>query len=194
MTPRTADWPEPQMSIEEFEELARRAPEMVRLEFINGKVQVKAVPDGNHDEIVKWLQKMCMQFRPELWLYGERGLKVESYRSGRARPDGVLAPDDSFVGAGEWADPDRVLMVVEVTSHDHDAVRRDHVEKPDGYATARIPVYLLVDRDACSVTVHAEPENGVYRAVTTRPFGAVVELPDPVGITLETEKLKDYAE
>ncbi|WP_329066721.1 hypothetical protein [Streptomyces sp. NBC_01429] len=94
MTPRTADRPQPQMSIEEFEELERRAPEMVRLEFLNGKVQVKAVPDG----------------------------------------------------------------------------------------------------ETCSVTVHAEPEDGVYRAVTTRPFGAVVELPDPVGITLETEKLKDYVD
>ncbi|MFJ2650366.1 Uma2 family endonuclease [Streptomyces sp. NPDC087420] len=192
MTPSTAD--RPQMSIEEFEELARHAPETVRLEFIKGKVQVKAVPDGNHNEIVKWLQKQCIQHRPELWLYGEQGLKVDTYRSGRARPDGTLARDDHFVGAGEWAAPDGVLLVAEVNSYDADTDRRDRIEKPDGYAAARIPVYLLVDRDASSVTVHSEPENGVYRAVTTRPFGALVELPDPVGITLDTEKLKHYAD
>ncbi|MEE1799778.1 Uma2 family endonuclease [Streptomyces sp. JV176] len=194
MTPRTADRPQPQMSIEEFEELARRAPEMVRLEFINGKVQVKAVPDGNHGQIVMWLLKRCMQQRPEWSLFPEQGLAVESYRKGRARPDGVLAPEEYFVGAGEWSDPKGVLMTVQVTSKDADTTRRDRVEKPDGYAAAGIPVHLLVDRDACCLTVHAEPEGGVYRAVTTRPFGAVVELPDPVGITLETEKLKDYAE
>lgn len=40
MTPRTEH--RPQMSVEEFEELARHAPESVRLEFPHGKVQVGA--------------------------------------------------------------------------------------------------------------------------------------------------------
>ncbi|MFJ7088531.1 hypothetical protein ACIQU8_35505 [Streptomyces griseus] len=31
-------------------------------------------------------------------------------------------------------------------------------------------------------------------AATTRPFGAVVELPEPVGFALDTEKLKEYAD
>ncbi|MET9557704.1 Uma2 family endonuclease [Streptomyces sp. NPDC006645] len=192
MTPRTPA--RPQMSVDEFEELARRAPEMVRLEFINGKVQVKPVPDGNHGEIVMWLLEQCMQQRPDLRLYPEQGLKVEAYRKGRARPDGSLAPRENFVGQGEWAEPGGVLMAVEVTSRDTDTNRRDRIEKPDGYAAAGIPVYLLVDRDASSLTVHAEPEKGEYRSVTIRPFGAVVEFPAPVGITLATEKLKDYAD
>lgn len=192
MTPRTTA--QPQMSTEEFEELARRAPELVRLEFIHGKVQVKPVPNGNHAEIVKWLQKLCMQHRPDLWLYPEQGLAIETYRKGRARPDGVLAPDEHFAGAGEWAVPTGVLMTAEATSHDADTNRRDRVEKPDGYAAAGIPVYLLVDREACSVTVFTEPEKGTYRSATTRPFGAVVELPAPVGFTLDTEKLKEYAD
>ncbi|MFD4172446.1 Uma2 family endonuclease [Streptomyces anulatus] len=192
MTPRTTA--QPQMSVEEFEELARRAPELVRLEFVNGKVQVKPVPNGNHAEIVKWLQKLCMQHRPDLWLYPEQGIAIETYRKGRARPDGVLAPDEHFAGAGEWAAPTGVLMTVEVTSRDADTNRRDRVEKPDGYAAAGIPVYLLVDREACSVTVFTEPEKGTYRSATTRPFGAVVELPEPVGFPLDTEKLKEYAD
>lgn len=177
MTPRTTD--RPQMSVEEFEELARRAPEMVRLEFINGKVQVKPVPDGNHGEIVMWLLEQCMQQRPDLRLYPERGLKVETYRKGRARPGGSLAPRENFVGQGEWAEPGGVLMAVEVTSRDTDTNRRDRIDKRDGYAAANIPLYLLIDRDASSLTVHAEPEKGEYRSVTIRPFGAVVELPDP---------------
>jgi len=194
MTPRATAKSKPQMSVKEFEELARRSPEFVRLEFINGKVEVKAVPDGNHGEIVMWLLKRCMQQRPELSLYPEQGLKIESYRKGRARPDGSLAAEESFVGQGEWAEPTGVLMVVEVTSHDPDTDRRGRIEKRDGYAATDIPVYLLVDRDDHSLTVFADPEGGVYRSVTTRPFGATVELPDPVGITLETEKLKDYAD
>lgn len=192
MTPSTAD--RPQMLVEEFEELARHAPESARLEFLNGKIGVKPMPDGNHAQIVAWLLKRCMQYRPELFLFPEQGLQIQAYRKGRARPDGALAPEEYFAGKGEWAEPTGVLMVVEVTSHDRDADRRDRIEKPDGYAAAGIPVYLLVDRDRDSVTVHCDPEGGVYRSLTTRAFGAVIELPDPVGFTLETQKLKDFAD
>lgn len=165
---------------------------MVRLEFINGRVKVKPVPDGNHREIVMWLLRQCMRQRPELSLYPEQGLKVAGCRKGRARPDGALAPYENFVGQGEWAEPGGVLMTVEVTSCDTDTNRRDRVGKPDGYAAAGIPRYFLVDRDARSLTVRAEPEKGEYRSRRTYDFGDVVELPDPVGITLDTEKLKDY--
>ncbi|SCK46879.1 Uma2 family endonuclease [Streptomyces sp. WMMB 322] len=189
MTP-TAD--RPQMLVEDFEELARTAPDTVTLEFIDGKLEVKPVPDGDHGAIVMWLLERCMQQRPELRVYPEQGLRVDGYRKGRARPDGALAPLDHFVGQGEWADPDGVLMVLEVTSPDPDTDRRDRREKRDGYAAADIPVYLLVDRETCSVVVYSEPDGGTYRIRATHPFGAVVELPDPVGITLETEKLKDY--
>ncbi|MCM2577628.1 Uma2 family endonuclease [Streptomyces meridianus] len=190
MTRSTAD--RPQMPVEDFEQLARTAPETVTLEFIDGKLEVKPVPDGDHGAIVMWLLKQCIQQRPELALYPEQGLRVEAYRKGRARPDGALAREDHFVGQGEWADPDGVLMTVEVTSHDPDTDNRDRVAKRDGYAAARIPVYLLIDRDTCSVTVHSEPENGRYRRSTTQPYGSVVEIPEPVGMSLRTEKLKDY--
>ena len=188
-----ADRP-PQMLVEEFEELERAAPETVRLEFTHGKVEVKPAPDGNHGAIVIWLLKRCMQQRPDLALYPEQGLKVEAYRRGRARPDGALAPEDHFVGQGEWAEPHGVLMTVEVTSQDRDTDRRDGHDKRDGYAAAGIPVYLLVDREQRSLTVFSEPEGGTYRSRTTRPFGATVELPAPVDVVLETGKLMDYAD
>ncbi|MGW0737127.1 Uma2 family endonuclease [Streptomyces sp. NPDC002851] len=185
-----------QMSVEEFEELASTAPETVTLEFINGRIEVKAVPDGDHMEIVKWLQKLCMQHRPDLWMYApDRGLKVEQYRSGRAKPDGILAPDGHFAGhQGDWSDADGVLMVVEVTSYDSDTDRRDRKEKPAAYAAAGIPLYLLIDRDECVVVVHTNSDTdlGRYRHQDVVPFGEAAVLPDPVGITLDTEPLKNY--
>ncbi|WP_434976410.1 hypothetical protein [Streptomyces puniciscabiei] len=64
-----------------------------------------------------------------------------------------------------------------------------------GYAAAGIPVHLLiVDRDSATVSVYSEPKDGRYLQCSTRPWGATVELPPPVGITLDTEKLKDYAD
>lgn len=185
----------PHMLPEEFEELARsaaRTAEGLRLEFINGRLGAKAVPDGDHDEIIRWGMKQCMQQRPELWLYPERGLKVGTYRNGYARPDGALAPKGSFAGQGEWGAPDQVLMVVEVTSYDSDTDKRDCVEKPRAYAETRIPVYLLVDRESCVVSVHSAPDGVRYEQTLTVPFGKQAALPDPVGIVLDTEPLKDW--
>ncbi|WP_035850256.1 Uma2 family endonuclease [Kitasatospora azatica] len=181
----------PQMSAEEFEELAAHAPETVTLEFIDGKIGVKAVPDGDHGAIIMWLLRRCMQSRPELDLHIEQGLLVEAYRSGHARPDGVLAPIAHFAGQGEWADPDGVLMTVEITSYDPDTDRRDRVEKPAAYAAAGIPVYLLIDRDSCDTVIHSEPEGGKYRSIRSYDFGVEFVIPE-LGIPLETEILKSF--
>jgi Uma2 family endonuclease len=83
-------------------------------------------------------------------------------------------------------------MTLEVTSRDADTDRRDRTEKRDAYADSGIPVYLPVDRERRTVVVYSSPDGGSYRTRTSYDFGSVVELPDPVGITLETEKLKDY--
>ncbi|MFY0510136.1 Uma2 family endonuclease [Streptomyces anulatus] len=192
MTPSTADHvPHAQLSVEDFEQLARTSPETVTLELINGKLEVKPVPDGDHDEIIMWVAMQCMRQQPDLRLYRERGLRIGGYRNGRARPDGTLARAGRFAGDGEWSNPDRILMTVEVTSHDHDTDSRDRTEKRDGYAAAGIPVYLLVDRD--TLVVHSEPDKGRYRQQHSYDYGDAVPLPGPVDITLDTEELKNYA-
>jgi Uma2 family endonuclease len=134
MTPRTEN--RPQMTTEEFEQLERHAPETVRG---NGKVQVKAAPDGNHSEIYMWLLEQCMQLRPDLRLYPERGLKTEAYRKGRARADAILVPRRSLKGHGEWSEAEGVLMAVEVTSYDSDTNQHDRVEKPERLRRRRHP-------------------------------------------------------
>lgn len=181
------------MAVEDFEQIASASPETVTLEFINGRIGDKAVPDGDHGRIIQWLARICMQHRPELWLDPtQQGVKVESYRGGRARPDACLIPADGFVGHGEWADPAPVLMTVEVTSYDSDTDLRDREEKPLAYAETGIPVYLLIDRETCELIVHSEPNGIRYEHITRRPFGKPVELPEPVGITLDTEPLKNW--
>ncbi|WP_406348260.1 Uma2 family endonuclease [Streptomyces sp. NBC_00144] len=187
-----------QMTVEEFEKIATFAAaesDAVVFEFIDGRIGDRGVPDGDHNEIWMWLQGICMQHRPQLGLYGgDQGLKVESYRNGRARPDGSLALRGNFAGQGEWADPDGVLMTVEITSYDRVTDRRDRKGKPVAYAGAGIPVYLLVDREAGAVTVFSapDPEGGGYRDRHTVKFGEVLMLPDPVGIELDTEVLQNY--
>jgi Uma2 family endonuclease len=182
----------PQMLVEEFEEIARHSGENVRLEFVGGKLGVKAMPDGDHAEILRRLTQAFALRRPDLWLYSEKGLQVETHREGRARADGALAPVGAFAGHGDWAKPEPVLLVVEITSYDNDTDRRDRVEKPRAYAEAGIAVYLLIDRDSCEVFVYSKPVNGVYSMSVRLPFGSTVELPAPVGMTLDTEPLQAW--
>jgi Uma2 family endonuclease len=177
------------ITVEEFEELAAGAPEHVYLEFLYGEVGSKVMPDGDHSEMIMWLQRQCMQHRPDLWLYAEVGLVVEAYRKGRARPDATLAPDRYFAGQGEWAEAAGVLMTVEVTSFDAGTDRRDRREKPRAYAEAGIPVYLLIDRSTANAVIHSEPIDGVYSVELKVPLGKVVSLPQPVGFDLETGAL-----
>lgn len=72
-------------------------------------------------------------------------------------------------------------MAVEVTSNDADTDQRDRVDEPDGYAAAGIPVYLLVDRDECTLVVHSEPQRGRYRMRRVWTYGEAVELPTRSG-------------
>lgn len=185
-----------QMSVDDFEKIAKAAEkeiETVRFEFIDGRIGVKGVPDGDHGEIIAWLMEQCMESGRLLRTYAsDLGLQVEEYRGGRAKPDAILAPKGTFAGQGDWADPDHVAMVVEVTSFDSDTHRRDRVEKPVAYAAAGIPVYLLIDRDACTLTVHSDPSPRGYRDIHSVEFGATVALPKPVDIELDTGELKDY--
>jgi hypothetical protein len=106
--------------------------------------------------------------------------------------DGVLVPVGHFDQAGEWADPDGVLLVVEVTSWDADTHACDRVEKPTAYAATGIGIYLLVDRDANAVVVHSRPVDGQYLDRSTHPYGEDVLLPG-LGITLETDGLRRFA-
>jgi Uma2 family endonuclease len=80
------------------------------------------------------------------------------------------------------------------TSARYRLLERHRHDAPVGYAEADIPVYLLIDRDNNTVTVFSEPKDGRYQQAPSYSWGSTIELPDPVNITLKTEKLKDYAD
>ncbi|GAA2084182.1 hypothetical protein GCM10009801_45110 [Streptomyces albiaxialis] len=167
------------MRVEDFEEIASRAPETVTLEFLDGRITEKAAPDGNRSTILAWLTRRFLRARPELWLQSAPRVKVGGLRRARARPDGALTPAKSLVEQGPWADPDSVLLVAEVTSYDADTDKQDRVEKPRAYAEALIPVYLLIDRDAGEVIVHSEPDGVRTSAWRVSRSGRTSSCPTP---------------
>ncbi|GAB0101797.1 Uma2 family endonuclease [Nocardia sp. JMUB6875] len=166
----------------------------MRLEFIDGRMTMKALPDGNHNRIVIWLLLLSMPRSPGLFLHQNQGLMVESDRCGRARPDGVLAPLEAFVGTSKWAPSDQVITVVEVTSRDSETNRRDRIEKPRAFAQSGIPIYLLIDRDNTEVVVYSNSNGEVYQQVCQYAFGLQVRVPVPLDLTIDTAPLQDWVD
>jgi Uma2 family endonuclease len=76
-----------------------------------------------------------------------------------------------------------VALVVEVTSS---RPQRDREDKRRAYARGGIPLYLLVDRQASSLTLFSQPEGADYREHCTVLFGKSLSLPEPFAFDLET--------
>ncbi|MEU9787750.1 Uma2 family endonuclease [Streptomyces phaeochromogenes] len=184
----------PQMPLDDFEDLARGAPETVWLEFVRGKVEVKPPSDGNHSEIlVSLLRQFASKDRTwNLYLYA--GLCTEAFSQGRYLPDAMFVRRDHRLGHRHWASPDIVSAVVEIVFHTSGKDHRDHDARRTGYASAGIPVCLLIDRDDNALTVFSEPKEGHYQQVLSHPWGMTVKLPSPVNVALNTERLKNYVE
>lgn len=174
------------ISIEQFEAVDRVLPEDFTAEFINGRILVVPVPDGDHDEDVASIAAQVYARKPDLWLFPERGLAVGSYREGRARVDGAVAPRGYFRGQKPWADTSGVVLALEVTSGGEADAEVDRVEKRDAYAASGIPVYLLVDRRRGEVVVYWGPAGGRYTHHSSAVFGEKLLLPEPFGFELDT--------
>jgi Uma2 family endonuclease len=64
--------------------------------------------------------------------------------------------------------------------------KADREAKRRCYARGGIPLYLLVDREASSITLFSDPEKDDYRELCTRPLGKSLALPEPFAFDLET--------
>ncbi|WP_326796555.1 Uma2 family endonuclease [Streptomyces sp. NBC_01808] len=89
-------------------------------------------------------------------------------------------PDDK----GRWR-PQDVEFVGEVISKSTAA--NDYGPKKAAYATAEVPVYLIVDPYTGKCHLHLMPKDGEYRVETTLDFGMDIDLTEtPVGLKLTT--------
>ena len=169
--------------------LALDTPEGFRAELIEGEIVVTPPPDGEHEKYIsRIVRQVIKRSSTEMDFSGNKGLRL---RSGEACPKNHVVPDvtlaplerDIFGGADSWMPCDGVAMVLEVTSTKPKA---DREAKRRCYARGGIPLYLLVDRDAASVTLFSDPEKDDYRELCTRPFGKPLTLPAPFSFDLET--------
>ncbi|MEU6597094.1 Uma2 family endonuclease [Streptomyces flaveolus] len=162
-------------------------PEGSKVEIIEGIITVSPAPAFRHNVIAERIQRRLYSVVPEDWgIFQTLAIAVPS-RLGMLIPDLVVAPvpeppeSDSHIPAA------LAELVVEVTSKSN--AGHDRVSKPAAYATAGIPLYLMVDRWAPggpTVTLYGEPKGDVYRVLKAVKFGDLIELPEPFGLTIDT--------
>ncbi|RPE44572.1 Uma2 family endonuclease [Streptomyces sp. Ag109_O5-1] len=169
--------------------LALDTPEGFRAELIEGEIVVTPPPDGDHEDYIELVvNQVYGRSRTRMQFSGNKGLTLQSgggCPKDRVIPDGTFAPRELrlYRGAESWMPCEGVAMVLEVTSTKPKA---DREAKRRCYARAGIPLYLLVDRDASSITLFSDPEKDDYREQCTRPLGKPLALPEPFAFELDT--------
>ncbi|MCT9079281.1 Uma2 family endonuclease [Streptomyces fulvoviolaceus] len=169
--------------------LALDTPEGFRAELIEGEIVVTPPPDGDHEDCISLIvDDVIRKSRTRMQFSGNKGLKLKSgggFPKDHAIPDGTFAPRELrlYRGADSWMPCEGVAVVLEVTSTKPKA---DREAKRRCYARGGIPLYLLVDREASSITLFSDPERDDYREQCTRPLGKPLTLPEPFAFELET--------
>ncbi|MFF4396018.1 Uma2 family endonuclease [Streptomyces sp. NPDC001480] len=169
--------------------LSADTPEGFRAELIEGKIVVTPPRGGDHEDCISLIMKQVIRRSgTDMDFSANKGLRL---KSGGGCPKDHVIPDGTFTpaalrlyrGADAWMPCDGVAMVLEVPSTKPRAERETRCRC---YARAGIPLYLLIDRDASSITLFSDPVNDDYREIRTRPLGKPVTLPEPFAFDLET--------
>ncbi|WP_371501273.1 Uma2 family endonuclease [Kitasatospora sp. NBC_00374] len=162
-----------------------------RVEIIGSEITVTPPADAPHS-------RALTRIMAALIAAGLQGDGSEVHQAvGVWLPDGPSAyaiPDLSVTDADiddhvieyNCYDPAAFRLVLEVTSSN---LGDDLKKKPSAYASAGIPVYVVVDRRNRRVLVLTEPCDGEYRVHAVHRPGQVFVLPASIGaaVTLEVD-------
>ncbi|MFQ3559339.1 Uma2 family endonuclease [Streptomyces gramineus] len=162
-------------------------PEGSKVEIIEGIITVSPAPAYRHNVIAERVQRRLYSVIPDDWgIFQTLAIAVPS-RLGMLIPDLVVTPVQERPEAESHIPAALAELVVEVTSKSN--ARHDRVSKPAAYATAGIPLYLLIDRWAPggpTATLYGEPKGDVYRVLSAVKFGDPIKLPEPFGLAIDT--------
>jgi Uma2 family endonuclease len=105
--------------------------------------------------------------------------------------------------------PSDIAMVVEITSRTN--ARNDRAPGPQlvradgtypkwkwtGYARCGVPFYLVIDCDpkVAGSLLYSNPDigDGCYLDVESSPLGDPIRLPDPIGLTIPTDRWRTWS-
>ncbi|MER5964083.1 Uma2 family endonuclease [Streptomyces sp. NPDC002057] len=162
-------------------------PEGCKVEIIEGIITVSPPPSPLHNDIADEVQRALYGVIPRDWgAYRTQAVTVPT-RAGMFVPDLLVAPKKAVREARLALQASEAELVVEITSRGN--ANHDRIVKLQGYATAAVPLYLLVDRwhsGRPTATLYGEPKNGLYRVLDVVEFGEEIHLPAPFDLTIDT--------
>ncbi|MFF5208799.1 Uma2 family endonuclease [Streptosporangium sp. NPDC000396] len=168
-------------------EMCERWPDR-RVELINGRIVVRELPTGTHNDIVFWILTQLLS------TVTERGWKIWNDiklhlgpQSDRYRPDLTVVPPNPRMWGEDETYGDTTLLVVEVVSSS--SINDDHVVKPRNCALAGVPLYLVIDTFEEQIRLLSDPSKTGYSREVIVKFGALLDLPAPWNLTIDTGKL-----
>lgn len=176
-------------------EIADDLLEYQRVEYIEDDRLTFVTPPGfSHGGIVESILRAVMYASatgatPENW-----SVRVGDFQFDR--PDNeekFFIPDIAVAHPGSTSNQefrDKIAMVVEVTSpKSPETVENDYGVKPEQYAEAGVPLYLLVDQEKSRWMLFAlSTEKPGYQIEAQGGYGSPIELPAPLGFTVATEQ------
>ncbi|MEV5931525.1 Uma2 family endonuclease [Streptomyces sp. NPDC052079] len=167
-------------------------PEGSKVEIIEGIITVSPPPAYRHHLIAERIQRRLYSVVPEDWeIFQTLAIAVPS-RLGMLIPDLVVAPVRDHTESDTHIPAALAELVVEVTSKSN--ARNDRVAKLAAYATAGIPLYLLVDRwasDGPTATLYGDPKGAVYRPLSTAKFGEPIKIPAPFDLVIDSSEFPE---
>lgn len=164
-----------------------------RVEIIGGQILVSPPPDGGHAIALTDLMLPFLAaglHGPESRVLQGIGLWLPDGREDYAIPDLAVVDADfqDHLVENNCYDPVTFRFVLEVTSSNY---RIDLHDKVAAYATAKIPVYAVVDRKHQRLHVLTDPAHDGYANHRVHAPGELVTLPDSLGakVTLDVAEV-----
>ncbi|WP_445330648.1 Uma2 family endonuclease [Streptomyces sp. GSL17-111] len=174
-----------ELSLDEwFERLERMpVPEGFKVEIVEGNVFL--FPQRQtHWEITLGLVEQLLARYPQSRTASDVRIDFPGHLNGFASDVAAFVEGATKTPEGRWRHED-VEFVAEVISKG--TAVNDYGPKKAAYATAKVPVYLVVDPYVGRCRVFTQPKDGDYASELTVDFGVDVDLGDtPVGLTLST--------
>ncbi|WP_328955917.1 Uma2 family endonuclease [Kitasatospora purpeofusca] len=159
-------------------------PEGFHAEIGDGAIVLTPVGDLRHFRVNQHVLRALHHYLKDSgWGPANVGSVIHGFKV--AVPDVFVAPDD--VDGIEYPEGLGVLasgiaLVVETVSPGSESRRRDRVLKHRAYATAGVPVYVIIDDydDGGAVTVLSgpDPERGAYTRSERTPYGEDAVVPE----------------
>ncbi|MFF8984289.1 Uma2 family endonuclease [Streptomyces globisporus] len=159
-------------------------PEGFKVEIVEGTVYMSPQRD-THWRIILGIVRQLLPRYEENRLLSDVRIDFPGLLNGFASDVLALASDAVKGEDGRWRYQD-VEFVAEVISKATAA--NDYGVKKAVYATAGVPVYLIVDPYTGTWHLHTLPKEDEYRSVLSLDFGTPVDLTSTVvGLTLATD-------